>query len=78
MKSFLVSCAVVAAIGLLSYGVLAGLLSQSAAEAYSVERSVRIDADTWPHPGGFLSHGLDPVGGIESGRSPAGGSGPDD
>ncbi|MGJ3262717.1 MAG: hypothetical protein ACFE0R_05715 [Salinarimonas sp.] len=72
MKSFLVSCAVVVAIGLIAYGVLEGLLSQSAAEAYAVERAVRVDADAWPDPDGLLSHVYDPAGGIEAGRSPAG------
>jgi hypothetical protein len=71
MRSFLVSCAVVLVIGLVSYGILEGLMSQSAAEAYSAERSVRIEAEAWPDPDGLLSHLYDPVGGIESGRSPA-------
>ncbi|GGK45250.1 hypothetical protein [Salinarimonas ramus] len=72
MKSFLVSCGVVLAIGLVSYGVFGGLLSQSAAEAYSVDRAVRIQVDAWPAPDGELSHLREPTGGIESGRSPAG------
>lgn len=77
MRSFLVSCGVVLVIGLVSYGIFAGLLSQSAAEAYSVDRSVRIQVDAWPDPDGLLSHVYDPVGGIEAGRAPAGGPGDD-
>lgn len=77
MRSFLVSCGVVLVIGLVSYGILEGLLSQSAAEAYSVERSVRIQVEAWPDPDGLLSHVYEPVGGIESGRSPAGDPGGD-
>ncbi|WP_349371797.1 hypothetical protein [Salinarimonas sp.] len=77
MRSFLVSCAVVVVIGLVSYGIFGGLLSRSAAEAYSVERSVRIPVEAWPDPDGLLSHVYDPVGGIEAGRSPAGDPGGD-
>ncbi|WP_029032565.1 hypothetical protein [Salinarimonas rosea] len=72
MKAFLASCGVVLVIALVSWGVLAGLLSQSAAEAYSAERSVRVKPEAWPDPDGLLGHVRDPVGGIEAGRSPAG------
>ncbi|MGP9820263.1 hypothetical protein ACTZWW_09630 [Salinarimonas sp. NSM] len=72
MRAFLASCGVVVVIGLLAWGILAGLLSQSAGEAYSVERSVRVEVEAWPDPDGLLGHVRDPIGGIEAGRSPAG------
>lgn len=77
MKAFLVACATVVVLGFVSWGVLSGLLSQSAAEAYSAPGAVRIHEEAWPDPRGLLSHPHDPVGGIESGRSPAGGTPPD-
>lgn len=70
MRSFLVSCAVVLVIGLVSYGLLEGLMSQNAAEAYSVDRSVRVGVEAWPDPDGLLGH-YDPAGRIPTGDAAA-------